>query len=307
MGEFRFTTPVAVAFAAVGLLLSTGRGARAQDMEPRAYSAVPIDTNFLIGGYTRITGSLSFDESLPITDVQAKINNGVLGYQRSFDLLGRTASVGMVVPYYKGNLTGKLIGEDKEISRWGFGDVISRLTINLLGNPSLTPEEFERREPTTTLGVSFAVAAPTGNYNPTQLINISAHRWGFKPEIGVSQPIGRWFADASAGVWLFTENRDFFPNHSRRQDPIETIQAHVGYDFAPGLWLAADGTYYWGGETSLDGVPGENKQAVTRVGLTLSVPIAEGLTTKFAWTTWLTHHNGGTFDVIGVFFQYRWF
>ena len=33
--------------------------ARAQDMEPRAYSAVPIDTNFLIGTYQRTTGAVA--------------------------------------------------------------------------------------------------------------------------------------------------------------------------------------------------------------------------------------------------------
>jgi hypothetical protein len=37
----------------------------------------------------------------------------------------------------------------------------------------------------------------------------------------------------------------------RGQDPIWTFQAHVGYNFGPNFWLAADTIYYTGGRTSL--------------------------------------------------------
>src|SRR5262252_6007400 len=67
------------AFAAVLVASETG-GAWGQDMEPRAYSAVPIDVNFLIASYLRTTGSVSLDASLPITNVRATIDSGVLAY-----------------------------------------------------------------------------------------------------------------------------------------------------------------------------------------------------------------------------------
>ena len=63
--------------------------ARAQDMEPRSYSASPIDTNFLIGSYQRTTGDVALDADLPISDVKAAINTGILAYNRTFDLLGQ--------------------------------------------------------------------------------------------------------------------------------------------------------------------------------------------------------------------------
>jgi len=59
--------------------------------------------------------------------------------------------------------------------------------------------------------------------------------------------------------------------------------------------------------TSLDGVPGHAFQVVSRYGLTLSVPIGEGFSTKFGWSSWLTAHNGGAFDKFAVTLQYRWF
>ena len=295
-------------------LLGTGFGlwlraddAQAQDMEPRAYSASPIGTNFLLAGYTYTWGSLSFDPSLPITGVKAEINTGTVGYERTIDLLGRTASAAIAVPYIQGNLSGDVFGQAMAISRSGLGDLKMRFAVNVIGGPALTPERFIHRVQTTTLGVSLTVIAPTGNYDPMHLINIGSNRWAFKPEIGISQPLGNWFADASAGVWFYADNSDFFQGHVRSEDPLETFQVHAGHNFAPGLWLAGDATYYMGGQTSLDGLAGNDRQSVTRVGVTLSVPLGDGISAKLAGATWLTAHNGGTFDTVALTFQYRWF
>jgi hypothetical protein len=43
-------------------------------MEPRACSASPVGTNFLIAGYARTTDGISLDPSLSITPVRASIN-----------------------------------------------------------------------------------------------------------------------------------------------------------------------------------------------------------------------------------------
>jgi hypothetical protein len=61
-----------VAIAAFICMFGAGL-ARAQDMEPRSYSASPIDTNFLIGSYQRTTGDVALDADLPISDVKAAI------------------------------------------------------------------------------------------------------------------------------------------------------------------------------------------------------------------------------------------
>jgi hypothetical protein len=100
------------------------------------------------------------------------------------------------MPYFQANLSGDVSAEGRQISRDGWGDFAFRFTKNLIGSPALTPAEFAQRTPTTTLGVSVAVVAPTGDYNSQYLINISSHRWAFRPEIGASQPIGNWFVEA---------------------------------------------------------------------------------------------------------------
>lgn len=279
----------------------------AQELEPRAYSAVPTGTNFVVANYARSSGAVALDPSLPVTDLQARINVYSIGYSHSFGLMGRTASVAMLVPYANADLTGNVNGTPGQAYRSGLGDVRFRFAVILLGGPALTPEEFARHSPTTSLGASLSVIAPTGQYVPSRLINVGSNRWSFKPEIGLSQPIGNWFVEGAAGVWFFTDNNDFFGGRRRSQNPLPVFQWHTGYSWRPGLWIAADVTYYTGGQTTVNGVPGNDLQRNTRYGATLSVPLAAQWSAKFAWSRGLTTRIGGDFQTFSVALQYRWF
>jgi hypothetical protein len=288
-------------------LLTAGHAAHAQDMEPRAYSASPINTNFLLGTYARTTGAVAVDTSVPIADVRASINTGVLSYDRTFDLFGNTASAAMSIPYFSGEVSGQVVDASRQITRNGLGDIRFRFTDNFIGNPAMTPSEFAQRQPTTTVGGSLTIVAPTGDYNPQHLINISANRWAFKPELGVSQPIGNWFADGAAGIWLFTNNGSFLGSHTRSENPLWSLQAHGGYNFRPGLWLAVDATHFFGGDAIIDGVNKRNFESSTRYGATLTVPFGDGFSGKASWSSWLTARNSGSYDGLIFTIQYRWF
>ena len=280
---------------------------QAQEMEPRAYSAVPVGTNFVVFDYARSSGDVSFDPSLPITNVQAHINVFTLGYSHSFGVAGHTVSVAVSAPYANADVNGDVKGIYQQQYRSGLGDMHFRVAANLLGDPALSPEEFVRRTPSTILGVSLSMVAPTGQYEPARLINIGANRWSFKPEVGLSQPFGNWFMDAAAGVWLFTDNDDFFGGHRRSQDPMPTFQWHGGYTWRPGLWLAADVTYFTGGRTRVNGVEDQDYQLSARYGVTLSVPLAAKWSAKLAWSRGLVTRVGGNFQTISIALQYRWF
>jgi hypothetical protein len=58
----------------------------------------------------------------------------------------------------------------------------------LLGGPALPPAEFAKYRQRRNLGVSLAVAAPTGEYKSSQLVKLGANRWSLKPEVGYSVP-----------------------------------------------------------------------------------------------------------------------
>ena len=280
-----------------------------QDLEPRAYSAAPVGARFLVMGLGYSAGGVLLDPSVPIMDVKAKISLAAPGYLETFRLFGRTASLAVVLPYAWGKMSGQ-VGEEvdrRTVTRSGFGDLRMRFSVNLLGNRALTPQEFARRKPATTLGVSLVTVMPTGQYDPARLINIGTNRWAFKPEFGLSQPLGKWVLDLATAVWLFTDNPKFYGGQLRSQDPLWATQGHVSYSFRPGLWLAADLTYYAGGRTMVNGAVKDDRQGNARGGLTLAVPFAKGYSLKFSWSTGVVTRIGGKFTVYGVALQYRWF
>lgn len=281
--------------------------ARAQELEPRAYSPNPTGANFVLMGYGHSSGDVVFDPSVPITNVSAKVNMTSLFYGRTFGLFGRSASAAVQLPYVWGTVEGDVFEERRSVYRSGLGDLRLRLTSNLLGGPALGPREFAERRHRTTLGAGFLVVVPTGQYDPAKLINVGTNRWAFKPELGLSHPAGHWFVELYAGAWLFTENPDFFGGSRRTQDPIATFQTHVSYVFRPRLWLAGDGTFYTGGRTTVDGAAKGDLQRNSRFGLTLAVPVKRRGALKVSWARGLTIRVGGDFDTLAVGYQFLWF
>jgi hypothetical protein len=116
-----------------------------------------------------------------------------------------------------------------------------------------------------------------------------------------------WFVEGAAGVWLFTDNTDFFGGRRRSQDPLPVLQWHGGYNWRPGLWIAADVTYFTGGQTSVNGVEDQDLQRNVRYGVTLSFPLSAQWSGKLAWSRGLTTSIGGNFQTVTVALQYRWF
>jgi hypothetical protein len=240
--------------------------ASAQELTPRAYAPSPTGGNIVVLGYGRSTGEVLFDPALPFDDVDATVNGTSLLYGRTFGLLGRSANAGLVLPYVWGEVEGLVEGEYHQVTRSGLGDLRAQLTVNLLGGPALAPKEFASNRPDTVLGLSVAVSAPTGQYDPSKLINIGGNRWSFKPQLGVSTTAGRWYLELYGGVWLFGANSDFYGGSLREQDPLGTFQAHVSYTFKPRLWLAGNATFYTGGRTTLDGLVKADLQRNSRLG-----------------------------------------
>jgi len=281
--------------------------AAAQELEPRAYSNAPIGTNFIVAGYARSSGRVLLDPSLPVTDVDASIDAYSLGYARYFGLFGRTTSFSIALPFVEADLRGNVMDAPTEVHRSGFGDLRLRAAINLFGHPALAPAEFVKQSEALSGGVSLSVIAPTGQYESSRFINIGANRWAFKPEAGISYPIGNWFTEAAAGVWLFTDNDDFNGGQRRSQEPISVFQLHAGYSFRPGFWLAGDYGYHVGGRTAVNGVDNDDEQRNSRIGLSLSMPLGGGWSTKLGWSKGAAIRAGGDYRTVALAVQYRFF
>ena len=289
----------------LALMLATSGLADAQELEPRAYRTMPVGLNFLLLATSFMTGNVVLDPSAPISDLDVDVAVPALGYLRSFGLLGRSASISAQLPY--GFISGSAMVGDELVadSRSGSADLRARLAVNLIGGPALSPAEFAQYRQGRNLGVSLSVMAPTGQYDPTRLINFGNNRWAFKPEIGYSSIRGRWIFDFAVGAWFFTTNDDFL-GAKRTQDPIGSFQAHLSYNFPNRIWVAFDANYFTGGRTTLNGVESDDLQRNSRLGFTLSLPLGGPHSLKLAAHTGAYTSAGADFDAGTIAYQYRW-
>jgi hypothetical protein len=288
----------------VCLLVVTG-SARAQDLEPKAYSASPVGAAFLVVGLARSTGSVLTDPTLPLTDVEAKIYGVALAAGYTFGMFGRLALITATVPYSWGDVTGQ-VGEDaRAVSRSGLTDSRAKLSINLIGNPAMGLRDYSKAPRKTIVGTSLTMTAPTGQYSGAKLINIGTNRWSFKPEFGVAIPRGPWDFDAYLGVWLFTDNSDFFTGGlTRSQDRVVTLQGHASYTFRPRLWAAVDATWYQGGGASVDGGEPAGAMSNSRLGATISFPMGRQQSLKVAASSGVAVRTGTNFRTLSVGWQW---
>lgn len=284
------------------------RSALAQELEPRADAASPVGVNFLVIAAGHSSGDVLVDPSLPVEDVSASVNSLSVGVGRTLNVLGRTGLVVAAFPYAWLDASGRVGEQAGHVSRSGFADPRLKLSINIVGGRALTVREFGRSPRPTVVGVSLGVAPPLGQYDRTRLINLGANRWSFKPEVGVSRVVRRWTVEGYAGVWLFTTNDTFYSGNSvRTQRPIPGIQGHVSYTLRPQLWMAVDATWYSGGTTRVDGVERADLQRNSRVGATVSVPLARQQSLKVLASTGATTRVGADFKTIVAAWQLTWF
>jgi len=281
--------------------------ALAQDLTPRTYWPAPKGTRLLILGYAHQTGDVVTDPSIPITGVDSRIDSGVLAYQQTVDLFGRTANFQVEVPYVDGTTTGMVSDEPGRRDVSGIGDIAATLTINLLGAPSMSPADIRelRQQPRPILGAGIKVVAPTGKYEADKLINIGTNRWAMRLQLGYIRPLSqKWLLEMSAGAWFFQDNDEFL-GMTREQDPIGALNFHLVRRFRPGFWASLDLNYYLGGHTTVGGDRNADLQRNSRVGFSLAYPFKGRHAVKIGVSEGVVTESGGDFRTLTLNYVYR--
>ncbi len=297
---------------ALGLCAS--RVTSAQDLAPRAYVITAVHSNAITITYSYNSGNLLFDGAVPITGATATISTPILTYYHSLNFFGRSANVTATVPYGVGNFRGTALGAEQHAYRSGLLDSSYRFSVNLKGGPAMQPAEYLKWRQKVLFGTSVKIVAPTGQYDPTKLINWGNNRWAFKTELGYSQRWGHWVVDAYGAGWFFTTNSEFFSYNqyfpglqTQSESPIAAVEGHLSYDFKPRLWISFDANFWHGGETSLNGVANQvTVQKSSRVGVTAAIPISKHQSLKFSYNNGAYINYGGNYQNISVAWQYSW-
>ena len=281
--------------------------ANATDIDPRAYSNIPTNLNFVVVGYSNIKGNIAFAPAVPIKNAKLETHSAVFAYVRSLDFWGKSGKVDIIIPTAWLSGQAELQGQPKERRVSGFTDSMVRLYVNLYGAPALSMKDFASYKQDTIVGVSLAVIAPSGQYDSEKLVNLGTNRWAIKPEIGISKA---WtealITEFAAGMYIYTNNNQPFMKNTLTQKPIYNLQGHLIYNFGKGIWAAVDGNYYMGGRTTQDNIMDDNMQQNWRVGGTLSFPITKQQSIKLYGSTGVYSRTGSSFDIMGIVWQYRW-
>jgi hypothetical protein len=138
------------------------------------------------------------------------------------------------------------------------------------------------------------------------MLNVGANRWFIQPGLGASQAVGPWRFELAGAATIYTSNNNFLGGNTLTQNPIYSTQTHAIYYFPNTAWLSADATYYFGGQSFLNGNPVGGPQENWRFGTTFSYPIDPRNSIRFYGSTGAYSRTNNSYDLIGISWQYRW-
>jgi hypothetical protein len=294
-------------WASFALCVLLTRFAGAQFTDPRNYENTPVGVNQMEVGYAYVRANASIDSAIVIGGAKLNLNEWAVSYTRYFGLLGRTAWVSPGVPLAE--LNGSVSGTNVSGSVGGAGDSSYEFAMLLKGGPALSVAEFGKYKPTTTVGVSVIVTAPTGLYRGEKILNLGSDRWSFKPEVGVSYPFGpeqKWVFDGYANCYFYTDNTAYRGAEVLRQGPLPGFEGHLSYTFGEKVVASLDTRYSFRGETTVNNVGQGDSQRNFILGSEAIVALNEKNELTFIFEKALDHVNGPSATGVSVRYDYVW-
>ena len=281
--------------------------ALAQFTDAHSYDNTPVGVNQFEVGYAFVHGDASIDTSLVIAGANLDLNQGTIGYTRYFGLFHRLMWVEAALPLAR--LGGSVTGTEIEGATAAAGDSSFALAMLLEGGPALSVAQFDDYKPTTAIGVSLAVTAPTGRYNADKILNLGSDRWSLKPEVALSHPFGpgqKWQLDAYANGYFYTDNTSYRGRGILRQEPLAGLEGHISYSFNDSLWVSLDTRYSFRGATFVDGVDQNNSQQNVIVGSEMNMSINSRHSLLFTFGKVVMHQNSPAVVGFSMKYDYVW-
>jgi hypothetical protein len=269
----------AATLIAAGQMIAAGSiTALAQDIEPRRWTPLPVGTSVLGVGYVYTSGDIAFDPVLRIEEATLDARTWALSLLHAFDALGKLARVDVLLPQQHARWKGLLNGEPREVDRRGLADPVVRFSVNFLGPPALDAGglgAYQAAHPVHTVaGAALAVTLPLGEYKRDKLLNLGKNRFVIRPQMGVVHRRGPWSYELTGSVFFFTDNREFYPDQTRAQDPLFALQGHIVYTAGRGWWISLGAARDWGGASSVDGVGKDDAKRDLLFGISAGLPVS---------------------------------
>ena len=268
-----------------------------------------MGSNFIGAAYVYTEADIFVDPVLKLENVDLRMNTWGAAYIHAFELFNKSARIDITQAYKKATWTGLLDGTAASTSRSGWSDTLVRFGINLYGAPPLRGEEFfayrAKQKVETIVGVGLVMRLPTGDYEEDKLLNLGQNRFVFRPQLGFVHNHGKWTAEVTGEVALYTENDEFFNGNTLEQKPMYILIGHLMRSFKPGQWLGVSFGGEYGGEFTLNGVDKDDTKFNAGWALTYVHPISRQAGIKFKYIgirrKELTGFDSETLVVSGVY------
>jgi hypothetical protein len=251
---------------------------------PRFYWKSLVDANAVPVIFQSLNGNANPMDPAHVVSADADVRADVLiaGYARILSVLDRPLTLAVLQPM--GRISGEVTVGNRlyDQDATGFGDPMIEAGINLIGPKAMkTIPDLLRYEPKFSLDVIFDVAFPVGEYDHDQPLNLGQNRWYGRVGAPIVWQIGPWVPgrrttfELLPSVWLFSDNNDYV-GQTLSTDPMFQAEAHLTRDFTQHFWGSLDSTWMLGGESSVNGAPGESLNNLG-VGFTLGYQITDSL------------------------------
>ena len=271
-------------------------------------NAVPVIVNSISGNSNpfdpanTVTPGASFDATMAL-----------VGYAHTFALFDRSAIAAVIVPM--GRISGDVTVAGRKVnqSASGFGDPMLEFNINLIGpKAQKNIPDVLRYEPGFSLDLLADLALPIGEYDSSKPLNIGQNRWYGRVGLPVIWQLGDWVPGRRTtleflpAVWFFGNNTDFV-GQTLKTDPKFQLDAHLSRDFTERLWGSLDLAWYYGGQSTINGVSGEKLNNLG-VGLTLGYQVNDNLGLTFGYKSTINDSGPGDLkmDAFMISLVYGW-
>ena len=227
--------------------LSLASPARAVDVDPGDYTALPAGTNlFLVYEQYIHRDQLATPGGTLRTGTNLDSAVTLFRYVHFMDLGPFRIDPQVIVPV--GKLYDARIGGQRLESSGGIGDIVPLVTVWLINRPTGDYPTF--------LGVSPIVTLPTGTYDRNAAINLGGNRVTYDLQVGLIQGLAPGVLIDLAGdvIWYGKNSSVGATNLTLTQETSYQFQTWLRYAVSPATSLALGYAGYWGGKQMVAGV-----------------------------------------------------
>jgi hypothetical protein len=229
---------------------------RAQSGGPRNYLNTPVYATSI---FVNIVGTASgpasdSDLSLPVNESVARYVSGTILY--SFPLGDKYGGLALSEGRATVDVTGPLL----EAQTVGITDPSFTFHANIFGAAALKPELFHNYVPQSFSSFHLTVTVPLGSYDRNSAVNSGSNRWTVSPLLNLSltPDKGVSWLDLYAGGQFYSDNGAYLGANRLAQRPLGTFTMYYSHNITKTIWAGIGVYYRTGGETFVNGVPGDN-------------------------------------------------